>query len=133
MLENWCWTASQLRSLSKHYSYISPEYKQAYLDGLAADTSKEQPGENLPDDLISSIQKTKHVNDALANLRQLHFGLYDMKIHEAKTHEELEQIKFSELYNEMRHDISKLDGPEALGQGNGWGKLTDAHADQTQC
>lgn len=114
-----------MRSLSKHYSYISAEYKQAYLDGLPADTSKEQPGENLPDDLISSIQKTKHVNDALANLRQLHFGLYDMKIHEAKGHEELEEMNFSELYNEMRHEICKLDGPEVLGEGNGWGKSTE--------
>ena len=30
MLENWCWTPSQLKALSHHYSSLSPEYEAAW-------------------------------------------------------------------------------------------------------
>lgn len=118
MLENWCWTRSQLKSLSKHYSYLSPEFKAAYEE--EASQSK-KPSERIPDDLIDSIIKTKHVNDALFNLRQLHFGIFDMTVHEPESHDAVQRMQVSELYNKLRHEISKLDGPEALGAPWNWG------------
>ncbi|GAW10800.1 hypothetical protein ANO14919_001350 [Xylariales sp. No.14919] len=99
MLENWCWTSSQLKSLSNHY----------------------ETGENIPDDLIEKLISTKHVNDALFNLRQLHFGIFDMTVHSPTSHEELEKLDASKLYNELRAQICGLKGPEALGQGSIWG------------
>jgi metallopeptidase MepB len=99
MLENWCWTPSQLKSLSNHYL----------------------TGEKIPDDLIKKLISTKHVNDALFNLRQLHFGLYDMTIHTPKTHAEAEAFKLSEMYNDLRYQISGLKGPETLGMSSDWG------------
>ncbi|KAM3065467.1 metalloendopeptidase [Clarireedia jacksonii] len=93
MLENWCWTPSQLKNLSKHYV----------------------TGEQIPDDLIAKQISTKNVNGALFNLRQLHFGIYDMTVHTPKTHEEAEAFKLSELYNDLRKEITGLKGPEAVG------------------
>lgn len=94
MLENWCWTPSQLKSLSSHYL----------------------TGEKITDDLIDKLVKTKHVNDALFNLRQLHFGTFDMAVHTPETHEAVEELKVSGLYNNLRTEISGLKGPEALGK-----------------
>jgi len=94
MLENWCWTPSQLKSLSSHY----------------------QTGAQIPDELIEKLIATKHVNDALFNLRQLHFGLFDMAVHTPKHHGELEELDVSKLYNELRAQISQIQGPEALGE-----------------
>ncbi|KUJ10490.1 putative Saccharolysin [Mollisia scopiformis] len=99
MLENWCWTPSQLKSLSKHY----------------------ETGEKIPDDLIEKQISVKHVNDALFNLRQLHFGLFDMKVHTPKTHEEVESFKVSEIYNTLRTEICGLKGPESFGLKPDWG------------
>lgn len=93
MLENWCWTPSQLKSLSSHY----------------------KTGESIPDDLIEKLISTKHVNAALFNLRQLHFGLFDMTVHTPKSHEELEQLDVSKLYNELRVQIWQIKGPESQG------------------
>ncbi|KAF2719489.1 metallopeptidase MepB [Polychaeton citri CBS 116435] len=119
MLENWCWTPSQLKSLSKHWSHLSPEYAQSWKE--QAKPGEEQPSESLTDDLIRSIVNTRHVNDALFNLRQLHFGIFDMTVHEAKSHDAVQDLDASALYNSLRHEISKLDGPEALGEGETWG------------
>ncbi|GME46659.1 Saccharolysin [Neofusicoccum parvum] len=121
MLENWCWTPSQLKSLSHHYSYLSPEYKAAYEE---SSKSAAQPEERIPDSLINSLISTKHVNDALFNLRQLHFGIFDMTVHTPKSHADVEALPVSETYNKLRKEISKIDGPEALSSGDekwAWG------------
>jgi len=94
MLENWCWTAGPLKSLSNHY----------------------KTNEQIPDDLIEKLMATKHVNDALFNLRQLHFGLFDMTVHSPKSHADLEALDVAATYNELRTEISKLKGPEAQGE-----------------
>jgi len=99
MLENWCWTPSQLKSLSSHYV----------------------TGEKIPDDLIEKQISVKHVNDALFNLRQLHFGIFDMTIHTPKSHAEAEAFELSKLYNDLRTQISGIKGPEALGSPSDWG------------
>ncbi|RXG48793.1 hypothetical protein VDGE_07942 [Verticillium dahliae] len=105
MLENWCWTPSVLTSLSSHY----------------------ETGEKIPDDLVEKLMSTKHVNSALFNLRQLHFGIFDMAIHTPKTHEEAKNLKLSELYNNLRSEIAGLKGPEAKGERGGNGQATFGH------
>lgn len=119
MLENWCWTPSQLKALSHHYASLSPEYEAAWKEQT---NGQKKPNAQLPDELIENLIKTKHVNDALFNLRQLHFGIFDMTIHEPKSHAELEALKISELYNELRKEITLLDGPEILGEPSNWGR-----------
>jgi metallopeptidase MepB len=111
MLENWCWTPSQLRALSHHYSHLSPEYEAAYKESSG---SSKPADKQIPNSLIAKLISTKHVNDALFNLRQLHFGTFDMTVHEPSSSEELQKIDITELYNKLRRDISQLDGPEAL-------------------
>ncbi|KAF4552950.1 Peptidase family M3-like protein 1 [Elsinoe fawcettii] len=119
MLENWCWTPSQLRSLSKHYSYLSDSYKAAWSESAKSTTAP--PSEQLPDNLVDSIIRTRHVNDALFNLRQLHFGIFDMTVHEGESHKQIEDLRVSELYNKLRKEISLIDGPEVRGEGYEWG------------
>lgn len=118
MLENWCWTPSQLKALSHHYSSLSPEYEAAWNE---QQKGKSKPDVQLPDELIENLIRTKHVNDALSNLRQLHFGIFDMTVHGPKSHAELEAFKISELYNDLRKEITQLDGPEVLGEPSNWG------------
>jgi metallopeptidase MepB len=123
MLENWCWTPSQLKALSNHYSYLTPEYKAEY--ERVAGTDGKAPEERIPDTLIENIVRSKHVNDALFNLRQLHFGTFDMAVHQPESHDAIKELDASELYNKMRKDVAKLDGPEIAGSTTeekwGWG------------
>lgn len=54
MLENWCWTESQLVKMSQHY--------------LRKD-------EKLPKELVAKIIASRDVNSGLFNLRQIFFGM----------------------------------------------------------
>jgi len=68
MLENWCWDPVGLKALSSHYI----------------------TGEPMPDDMITSLIRTKHAHAALDVLALLKLSLFDMKLHstpagEAKT------------------------------------------------
>lgn len=119
MLENWCWTPSQLRSLSKHYSSLSPEYLAGWQEQNGANATP--PPAQIPDSVIENLIRTKHVNEALFNLRQLHFGIFDMTVHEPASHDAIEAMPLSATYNTLRKQITHTDGPEALGQGNEWG------------
>ena len=110
MLENWCWTPSQLKSLSRHYSSLSPQYLATWKES-AGSSGASPPPETLPDTLIDSLIKTKHVNDALATLRQLHFGIYDMAVHEPSSHAAIEGTDITVLWNRLRRDIVPLAAP----------------------
>jgi metallopeptidase MepB len=105
MLENWCWTVSELTSLSSHY----------------------QTGEKIPKDMIDNIIRTKNVNAALFNLRQLHFAFYDMKMHNLSSPEDAEKIDPTSEYNNDRTEITMLDPPEGMDDHFGHGEATFGH------
>ena len=119
MLENWCWTPDQLKYLSHHYSYLSAEYADAWR--TSAPKGAERPAQTLPNDLIDKLVKSKHVNDALFNLRQLHFGIFDMTVYQPENHEQVERWDYAELYNRLGREIQPLDTPVELGEGYDWG------------
>ena len=95
MLENWCWTKAELTSLSSHYI----------------------TGKRIPVDLLDSIIRSKHVNSALFNLRQLHFAFFDMKMHDIASPDILDTLDPQIEYNKLREEICGLDGPDDSGYG----------------
>lgn len=93
MLEFWTWLAPELKRLLLHYV----------------------TGKPLEDDLIKSLVALKHVNGALANLRQLHFGLFDMAIHSTKDG----KVDVDHEWNVLRENITMLAlGVETKGYGS---------------
>lgn len=119
MLENWCWTAGTLKTLSRHYSFLSPDYLQLWKDKMKY--TGEQPHLQLPDTMIESLIAAKYVNGALFHLNQLYMGIFDMAVHEPKSHAEIEVMNISVTYNAIRNKVFPPDGPEILGQHGDWG------------
>lgn len=95
MLENWCWTPSVLKSLSRHW----------------------ETNEQIPDDLVEKLIQTKHLNSATGALAQVLIGTFDMTIHGPKSHDEIKNLNCGQLWNQLRHDISGIKGPEDVGEG----------------
>jgi Zn-dependent oligopeptidases len=124
MLENWCWEPSVLYALGRHYSTLSPEYLEAWREHTDA---THEPSERIPADMVDSLLRTKHVNTALFYLRQLHVCIFDMRIHQPESHEPLIETNISATYNMLREEITKINGPEDLGNEWGHGEVTFGH------
>lgn len=117
MLENWCWTPTQLRRLGRHYSYLSPENFEAWKE--IAD-GKPRPPEKLPDVAIASLARSKHVNSALMYLGQLSISTFDMKMHELNGYTESEAWDIAMKWNQLRHQIVPMAGGEAVHGQDNW-------------
>lgn len=118
ILEHWCWQPSTVKSLSRHYSHLSPEYLASWEEQAKG---APQPTEKIPDEMIESLIRAKSVNGALFQLRVLHTSIFDMKVHEPESHEALEMMNISEEYNKIGKELTQMDGPEVLGEGWEWG------------
>lgn len=81
LLENWAWQPQVLKKISAHY----------------------KTGEALPDELISSLVKSKNVGVAAAFLRQNFLGQYDLALHTAA-----KRVDSTKLYSQMMKDISGI-------------------------
>ncbi|TKW55965.1 Saccharolysin [Colletotrichum tanaceti] len=119
MLENWCWVPSRLKALGKHYSSLSPEYLQSWQS--KSDESQRPPPEQMPDDMIESLVRSRYVNGALFHLNQLCICIFDMAVHHPESHSAVQNMNISATYNKIRSEIYPLDGPEAVGYGDEWG------------
>ncbi|CCE63486.1 hypothetical protein TPHA_0E03970 [Tetrapisispora phaffii CBS 4417] len=95
MLEFWTWNKNELLSLSKHY----------------------KTGEKIPESLLESLIATKHVNGALFALRQLHFGLFDMKVHTTTDDNQIDNMDLVQLWNGLREEISLVENGDEMNKG----------------
>ncbi|OAR00709.1 hypothetical protein LLEC1_00240 [Akanthomyces lecanii] len=97
MLENWCWTPSVLRRLSGRW-----------------DT-----GDPIPDEM--------NMNAALSARDSVHTALFDMLIHSGKSQEHVKAMNCAKIWNELRTELTGLQGPAELGMEWGHGHLIIDH------
>jgi metallopeptidase MepB len=120
MLENWWWTPSVIQELGCHYPYLSDSYLKSWKE-KQTDSTMSQPPQQLGDDTIQNLMKSKHGNEALATLKQCHIAMFDMRIHSPETREELENTNLSELWNKINSEVTMMEGMENRGGGWEWG------------
>ncbi|CAN5375264.1 M3 family metallopeptidase [soil metagenome] len=89
VLENWCYEPEALELFARHY----------------------ETGEVIPQDLIEKIKKASNFQEGMATLRQISFGLLDMRWHgidpthidDVKAHEE-KAFETTKLFPEVREN-----------------------------
>ncbi|KAE9978222.1 hypothetical protein EG327_007471 [Venturia inaequalis] len=118
MLESWCWEPTFLKKLSRHYSYVSSE---SLLDWNNKNDTEgaSQPPEQIPDELIDRLVRTKYVNSALFYLRQVALGTFDMEIHQPPSQDACKSLDIAVRYSELRRSIEQYGGLEGKGK---WGQ-----------
>lgn len=122
MLEYWGWTPSQIKSLSFHYSYTSPEMLALW---EKEHEGKMQPELQMPDELIETLVKANRFTfGPLFQLDQLHRAYFDMTIHQLCSDEEAESVDLEVLWNKSCREIGLIDGQEVFdghyAQGHGY-------------
>jgi len=83
MLENWCYDAGVLKTISGHYK---------------------DPSTPLQEELRQKLVKAKNVNEAIKNRRQLHHGTFDMLAHTTKG-----KVDTAALWFKCMQEISLFD------------------------
>lgn len=113
MLENWVWSPAVLKNISRHYSYLSDEFKQTWLEENNS-TDAQQPEERMPDQMIERMIHNKNYGVGLENLRQIAHGIYDMTLHTPATHQEIVDLDFTVLYNQDIKNVTHVNSMETL-------------------
>ena len=117
MLENWWWTPSVIKKLGYHYSYLSDDYLATWREE-EKDDGLVQPPKILEDHVIAGLMQNEHLNEAVSVLNQCHLATFDMIVHSQPTHESVEALDISELWNRLKREITMLSGP--IGEGDSW-------------
>lgn len=87
MLENWCWDKKSLETLSEHY---------------------QKRNEPLPDNLLSALIRSKLLNVGNFYLRQIFFGLFDMKVHKEAPIGYWNSEKLINLWHDLRKSVTRF-------------------------
>lgn len=104
MLENWCWQKSILERLSKHY----------------------QSGKCLPDEMLQSMIKAKHVNVAFASLRQIYLSRLDLTIHGLDPPKDADGLQA--LVDKLRPQITLIENPSGNNMLRTFGHLMNQYS-----
>lgn len=95
ILENWCWTPSVLKVLSRHH----------------------ETGASIPDVLLENLVKSRHVNPVTDMLASLLYSIFDMTVHSGESHEATKAMDCTTTWNQLRREITGTRGPEDVGMG----------------
>lgn len=98
-LENWCWERESLDMICGHY----------------------QTGEKLPEDLLEKARAAKNFQSGMGTLRQLEFGLFDMRLHMSTDSPDANEIH--SLLNKVREEVAVYDVPEFVRFQNGFSHI----------
>lgn len=123
MLENFCWDPIILHQISKHYSFLSPNYQSAWKSENSGLSPCNKPSLELLEKLVATNKATL----APLTQRQIAFAKFDMAVHSASS-DEAKSLDPGEMYNRIRKEYTGLHGPELAGDyGWGWGHSRFSH------
>jgi metallopeptidase MepB len=71
--------------------------------------------------MIQGLLRTNFMNSALFILCQLHLGIFNMTVHTAESHEEIENLNIPATYNSLLTNTFPLDRPQVLSHRIEWG------------
>ncbi|RMG60339.1 MAG: oligopeptidase A, partial [Gammaproteobacteria bacterium] len=86
-MENWCWEREALDLFARHY----------------------ETGEPMPQALFDKLMASRHFHAALQMLRQIEFGLFDMRIHNEP--EAVHEKGIQGILDEVREEVALIRPP----------------------
>ena len=87
LLENWAWQKESLLMFAKHY----------------------QTGEPLPAAMLQKMLAAKHFQSAMFMLRQLEFGLFDLRLH---SQDAAQSVDVQAVLDQVREEVAVITPPD---------------------
>lgn len=98
-LENWCWERESLDMICGHY----------------------KTGEKLPQELLDKARAAKNFQSGMTTVRQLEFGLFDMRVHMSTQAPSADQV--NELLASVREEVAVYAIPDFVRFQNGFSHI----------
>lgn len=98
-LENWCWERESLDMICGHY----------------------QTGEKLPQALLEKARAAKNFQSGMITMRQLEFGLFDMRVHMNTDDADADEIH--NILSEVRNEVAVYKVPDFVRFQNGFSHI----------
>lgn len=98
-LENWCWERESLDMICGHY----------------------KTGEKFPQELLDKARAAKNFQSGMTTVRQLEFGLFDMRVHMSKDPQSAEQV--NAILTSVRKEVAVYEIPEFVRFQNGFSHI----------
>ncbi|ATY62127.1 peptidase family M3 [Cordyceps militaris] len=115
MLENWCWVPSMLQSMSTHYSYLRPEYREKW---KRENPDTPDPSKQLPANLAHALAKHRYADAGLFYSQQLSISLFDLEIHSPKSAQAAKNLNVQKLWYDIRQKTEGLDFADVKATGS---------------
>ena len=117
MFEQFFWVERHIKEVSHHYSHIE-QWQSVWNEthgGEGGNVSVQ-----LSDEVVASLAQSNHRDNTSTQLKEVFFAAYDWLIHTPSTHQELEAMNLTELFNKTRTSTYHIHGGEANGDPDGW-------------
>ncbi|KAK5995769.1 Saccharolysin [Cladobotryum mycophilum] len=106
LLENWCWMPDVLQGMSCHYTNLDPQA----LEGWRKDhTGAADPPAKIPIEMVQTLARRRYVNRGLYHLNQLAVSMFDLKIHNFSSDEEIANLNTKKLWYDLHEQLRGID------------------------
>lgn len=125
LLEYWCWTTEALEQLSCHYSYLSDNHRNLWLNQQDDETAR-QPPKTIPEELIRDLISTKNLNAGIALMQSLSRSIFDMKVYNPPTRAHLEEMDLGKVFHSLPQQLLGLqDFDDETPMGHGYATVSN--------
>lgn len=107
-LENFCWLKDELREMSCHYTKLDPRYLSTWQQ---KHSGTPEPPEKMPDDMLDRLIATRSLNLALGYAYQLSTAIFDMRIHNPPSHQDLLELDIAACHNDLDEELTCIRNP----------------------
>lgn len=111
MFEKFLWRGECIKEISQHYSGLSPEFLDEWLNSRNPNPNK-HPAPKLSDENAVELARQKPTDIIGREVTNLFLSLYDVLVHNPSTIDGLTNFNLAEAFNKLQVEITGFHGGE---------------------